>query len=77
MVDKLKGKKKISFFHSDYAKWSYYYQMDRYYYSKVDFIYTISDACVQSLKSFFPNQVHKIQLMENITSPQLIQRNKH
>lgn len=74
MVDKLKGKKKISFFHSDYAKWSYYYQMDRYYYSKVDFIYTISDVCVQSLKSFFPNQVHKIQLMENITSPQLIQR---
>ena len=40
----------------------------------LNFIYTISDVCVQSLKSFFPNQVHKIQLMENITSPQLIQR---
>ena len=74
MVDKLRGKKKISFFHSDYAKWPYYYQMDRYYYPKIDFIYTISDVCAQSLKIFFPDLVHKIRLMENITSPQLIQQ---
>ena len=29
MVDKLRGKKKVSFFHSDYSKWPYYYKLDR------------------------------------------------
>lgn len=73
MVDKLKGKKKISFFHNDYSKWSFYYDMDKRYYPKIDYIYTISDICVQSLKKYFPKQNLKICLMENITSPMLIQ----
>jgi hypothetical protein len=33
LVDKVKAKIKVSFFHSDYAKWDYYYQMDQKYYS--------------------------------------------
>lgn len=74
MVDKLKGKKKVSFFHSDYAKWPYYYKMDRLYYPKVDCMFTISDVCVKSLKFYFPKQVSKIFLMENITSPVLIKK---
>lgn len=73
MVDKLKGKKKISFFHNDYSKWPFYYDMDKRYYPKIDYIYTISDICVQSLKKYFPKQNLKICLMENITSPMLIQ----
>lgn len=72
MVDKLKGKKKVSFFHSDYAKWPYYYRMDKKYFPKVDAIYTISDICVESLKRFFPKEKNKIFLMENISSIELI-----
>lgn len=73
MVDKLKGRKKVSFFHSDYSKWPYYYNVDKKYYPKVDAIFTISDICVNSLKNYFPGEANKIFLMENISSPTLIQ----
>lgn len=72
MVNKLNGKKKISFFHSDYRKWSYYYAADKKYYAYVDCIYTISDECVKALKEIFPEYTTKIQLIENISSPTLI-----
>lgn len=74
MIDKLKGKKKVSFFHSDYSQWSYYYAADKKYFSKVDEIFTISPHCVESLKKWFPKQADKIHLMENITSPVLINK---
>lgn len=72
MVDKLKAKKKVTFFHSDYAKWPYYYNADKKYFPKVDYIFTISDRCVQSLKKYFPEVSDKIGLMENITSQGMI-----
>jgi len=72
MVDKLNGKKKISFFHSDYNKWPYYYKIDKKYYPKIDHIYSISQVCVNSLKKCFPECENKISIMENISSPQII-----
>lgn len=74
MVDKLKGKKKVTFFHSDYAKWPYYYRMDRKYFPKVDCIFTISELCADSLRRFFPKETDKIKLMENISSVDLIRK---
>lgn len=74
MVDKLKGKKKVTFFHNDYFKWPYYYQVDKKYYSRVSYIYSISDVCVDSLKKYFPSQINKIGLIENISSPILINK---
>ena len=72
MINKLKARKKVTFFHSDYAKWSYYYNADKRYYPLVDNIFTISNECVASLKQFFPECSDKIRLMENISSPTLI-----
>ena len=74
MVDKLKGGKKITFFHSDYRKWRYYEKADRKYFGKVDGIYTISEECVSALKEVFPEYTDKFHLMENITSPSLINK---
>lgn len=74
MVDKLSAKRKVAFFHSDYSQWPYYYKMDVRYYPKLDAIFTVSPACVNSLRHFFPNQAPKIQLMENITSLNTIER---
>ncbi len=74
MVNKLNAKKKITFFHNDYKKWSYYYKADKKYYPKVDAIFTISDICVNSLKLYFPECSDKIHLMENISSPTLINK---
>lgn len=74
MVDKLKGKKKVTFFHNDYSKWPYYYKADKKYYAFADHIYSISDTCVQALKDYFPEYADKISVMENISSPELIRQ---
>ena len=74
MVNKLHGKKKVTFFHSDYSKWPYYYNADKKYFPKVDAIFTISDTCVKSLKKYFPECKSKIMKMENISSPALINK---
>lgn len=74
MVDKLEGDKKVTFFHSDYSKWPYYYQADKQYFPLVNRIFTISPHCVKVLREWFPEQADKIDLMENITSPDLISR---
>lgn len=74
MVDRLKGRKKISFFHSDYDKWPYYKSMDKRYYPKVDAIFTISSQCVDSMKRNFPEVANRVQLFENISSPAVINK---
>ena len=74
MVNKLSATKKVSFFHSDYSKWSFYYNADKKYYPLVDHIFTISQTCVDSLKHFFPNCADRISIMENISSPTIIRQ---
>ena len=74
MVNKLSSTKKVSFFHSDYSKWSFYYNADKKYYPLVDHIFTISQTCVDSLKHFFPNCADRVSIMENISSPTIIRR---
>lgn len=73
MVDKLRAKKKITFFHNDYKKWPYYYKADKKYYPKVHSIWSISKLCVSSLRDIFPNQGERIFMMENISSLRYIQ----
>jgi glycosyltransferase involved in cell wall biosynthesis len=72
LVDFIKAAKKVTFFHSDYSQWNYYYKMDKKYFPKVDQIFTISENCVRTLQNYFPLQSEKIQLFENISSPNLI-----
>ena len=74
MIDKLRGKHKVTFFHSDYRKWPYYYVMDKKYFAKVDAIFTISETCVQSLQELFPGAANKVKLMENISNPRTIEQ---
>ena len=74
MVNKLSATKKVSFFHSDYSKWPFYYNADRKYYPLVDHIFTISQTCVDSLKHFFPNCADRVSIMENISSPTIIRQ---
>lgn len=74
LIDFIKAKKKVSFFHSDYSQWDYYYNMDKKYFQKIDVIFTISDTCVTALKKYFPKNQHKIKLFENISSTKLIEK---
>ncbi|MBW4715370.1 glycosyltransferase [Prevotella denticola] len=72
MVNKLKGTRKVTFFHNDYSKWPYYYKADKKYYPKVDNIFSISKTCTDALKKYFPNCAEKVSIMENISSPNVI-----
>ena len=72
MVNKIKATKKVTFFHSDYEKWSFYYDSDKKYFPQVDYIFTISEKCVSSIKRFFPAIESKVKLMENISSQSFI-----
>lgn len=72
MVDKINAKKKISYFHSDYKRWSYYKNSDKKYYPKIDYIVTISDICKKSLDDIFPECKEKTRVIHNISSPKII-----
>ena len=73
MVNKLSATRKVSFFHNDYSKWSYYYSADKKYYPRLDNIFSISKTCTDALKKYFPNCAEKVSIMENISSPSMIQ----
>lgn len=75
MIDKIKAKRKITYFHSDYSKWDYYKNADRRYYKKVDAIVTVSDICVDSLKKYFPKYSNKIYCVENIITRNTVSSN--
>ncbi len=68
LIDRIKAKKKVTFFHNDYSKWSYYYMMDKKYMPLTNKIFSVSEECVKSLKFYFPKEENKIALFENISS---------
>ncbi len=72
IVDKLTAKKKITYFHSDYKKWSYYHKADEKYFGKVDYIVTVSDQCKRSLDELFPVYSDRIRIVENIISSKTV-----
>lgn len=72
MIDKLRAKKKITYFHSDYKKWPYYYTADKKYFKKVDYIVTVSDQCKQSLDEVFPDCSERIKVIENIVTQETV-----
>lgn len=71
-IDKLKGKKKISYFHDDYAAWDYYQAMDRKYLPKADHVVVITEHCKESIISYFPEIAPKVHVIENVVLPDLI-----
>lgn len=72
MVDKVNAQRKLTFFHSDYAKWPYYYKADRRYMPEADGIFTISETCAESLRRYFPAEKDKIGIVPNLSSPEMI-----
>lgn len=74
LIDKIKASIKITFFHSDYKKWPYYYCVDRRYLPHAHAICTISEQCADSLKEVFPDISGKVHCVENISSPGTVRR---
>lgn len=71
-IDKLKGKKKISYFHDDYAAWDYYEVMDRKYLPKADHVVVITEHCKESIIKYFPEIAPKVHVIENVVLPDMI-----
>ena len=72
VVDKVNAKRKVCYYHSDYSKIEIDSSLELNYVEKTDLIVTISNACAESLKHIFPTQQNKIKVLQNISSPQLI-----
>lgn len=72
MIDSVYADKKITYFHSDYNKWSYYKKADKIYYKKADSIVTVSDLCVKSIQNNFPENRDKVYCIENIISKKTV-----
>ena len=74
MIDKIRAKKKITYFHSDYGKWDKYCQADKIYYPKADWIVTVSEECVNAMKRYFPDCSRKIVCIENIITRRCLEK---
>lgn len=72
VVDKVKANNKIGFIHNDYEKLGLDAKLDKPYFSKLDALVTVSEACEKSLKRIFPEIEKNISVMYNIVSPKLI-----
>ena len=74
LIDKVKCKQKIYFFHSDYSKINIDVSLEESYINKANKIITISEACKNSLVNLFPQQKSKIFVLQNLSSPNLINK---
>ena len=73
-VDKVKAKKKIGWIHNDYEKLGMDKNIDNKYFKKLDYIFTVSEECLNILKRVFPEYDEKFKLMHNIVSAKTIKK---
>lgn len=73
-IDKVKSKKKIGWIHNDYEKLGMDKNIDNKYFKKLDYIFTVSEECLNVLKRLFPQYDEKFKLMHNIVSDKTIRK---
>lgn len=73
-VEKVKAKRKIGWIHNDYEKLGMNKEIDDKYFSKLDYIFTVSEECLNVLKRIFPQYKYKFKLMNNIASVETIKK---
>lgn len=72
-VDKVVAKQKIGFVNNDYKMLNLDSKFDEPYFSKLDYLFTVSESCEDVLKNSFPSLTSKIKMMYNILSEKAIQ----
>ncbi|MEB3100774.1 glycosyltransferase [Ferviditalea candida] len=73
-VEKVHALKKIGFIHNDYDKLGMDPDLDEQYFDALDHIVSVSESSVRILQGRFPHYRHKIALMHNIVSPNIINK---
>lgn len=71
LTDHVKAKVKVAWVHTDYSKIVADAEIDRYYWSRVDWIVNVSEDCKRVFDSFYPEFVEKSIIIENILNTRL------
>ena len=74
VADCVDAKVKIGYVHNDYRKLQMNEKLDRSFFSKLDYLVSVSDECCNVLKEVFPEFADKVRKIENITSPSTLNK---
>ena len=74
VVDKVSAKRKVLWFHNNYADHGYNARFDKFYFGQADEVVTVSQSCLDSLNDAFPSLRSKFTVLENITSVDFVRR---
>lgn len=69
VADCVKAKTKIGYVHNDYNKLKMDRELDGKFFEKMNIIVSVSEKCCDVLKAVFPEYADKVKMIENITSP--------
>lgn len=72
VVDKIKAKTKIGWIHTNYSSSGLNPKFDVSYFSKLNYLVTVSPECQQSLKDNFPKLENNIRVIHNIVSSETV-----
>lgn len=72
VADNIQAERKICYVHNDFKKLGLDKQKNRELFEKCDKVVTVSDVCLESLNDEFPDLCEKFIVIENITSPKII-----
>lgn len=75
VIDKVNAARKIGFIHNDYTNIKMNPALDQPYFEKLDYLCSVSNHCVEILKTAFPAFKDKIKLIPNLFSEKLILKN--
>lgn len=73
VAEKVKAKTKIAWIHTDFSTVETNVQMDLNMWGKFDYIVAVSEQCKQAFINKYPTLEKKTIVIENITSPDLVQ----
>jgi len=74
VMDKVNARKKILWVHNDYSQFKSDISIEAGYFSRADFVVSISEKCVDILKEFFPSLQNKFLVLPNLTSGELVRK---
>lgn len=72
VAEKVKAKRKIAWIHTDYSTIETDVDIDLKMWNKFDYIMVVSEECKNAFLKKYPSLKSKINVMENITSPDFI-----
>ncbi|MFJ8352988.1 glycosyltransferase [Bacillus paramycoides] len=75
--NKVRAKRKIGWIHTDYSNINLNTNMEYKMWSKLDNIVAVSEGCRDSFLSSLPNINKKVEIIENILSPEFVREQAH